>query len=502
MSDFSFRYVPLTFISSKSEIKRQIRNTIIFSYLYRQYNQVAEFSDILESTQYGLNAPANELGKHKFLRISDIKEGEVDWNQVPMCFCDDESKYKLFKDDILVARTGGTTGKSFLIKSPPDNAVFAGYLIRLRAKNINPTIIYEFLNSYAYWSQISEMKMGSAQPNVNAQKLKRLKIPLASNEILEGVVKIFQGQKSDLKELSFLINQGLNNYEKTFDLDSIIYEQKNLITKLRETILQEAVQGKLTTKWRSSHPELVSGPNSASELLKRIQAEKQQLIAVKKIRKEKPLPPIEDNEIPYELPEGWVWCRLVEITTLITDGKHGNCQDESNSGYYFLSAKDVQNGKLLYGRARQINFKEFAEVHQRTDLKAGDLCIVNTGATVGKTAVAQDDEKTGRSTFQKSVAVVKVLHQYVDVNYIETFIKAVTPSLLKTSGGSAINNLLLSDMRKLLVPFPSFVEQKAIVEKVNSLMALCDELEQQIDNSQTQIEQLMQSCLKEVFEKT
>ncbi len=152
-------------------------------------------------------------------------------------------------------------------------------------------------------------------------------------------------------------------------------------------------------------------------------------------------------------------------------------------------------------RTRQINFKEFAEVHQRTALKAGDLCIVNTGATVGKTAIVQEDPKTEKSTFQKSVAVVKMLPQYIDVEYVEGFIKAVTPSLLKTSGGSAINNLLLGDMRMLMVSLPPKEEQQAIVEKVNSLMALCDELDQQIDKSQSQIEQLMQSCLKEVFEQ-
>ena len=84
----------------------------------------------------------------------------------------------------------------------------------------------------------------------------------------------------------------------------------NLLKAVKQAILQEAIQGKLTADWRAKHPETVEG---ASEPLKRIKAEKEKLIKEKKIRKEKPLPPITEKEIPFELPEGWVWCRLGEV---------------------------------------------------------------------------------------------------------------------------------------------------------------------------------------------
>jgi type I restriction enzyme S subunit len=126
---------------------------------------------------------------------------------------------------------------------------------------------------------------------------------------------------------------------------------------------------------------------------------------------------------------------------------------------------------------------------------------VNTGATVGKTAIVEENEFTRKTTFQKSVAVVKVLKQHIVINYLNYFYINQTPKLLKKSGGSAINNLLLGDMKKILTPLPPLEEQKAIVKKVNSLMALCDSLEEHIEHSQTQIEQLMQSCLREVFEE-
>ena len=128
------------------------------------------------------------------------------------------------------------------------------------------------------------------------------------------------------------------------------------------------------------------------------------------------------------------------------------------------------------------------------------MCIVNTGATVGKSAIVKDNEYTRKTTFQKSVAVVKVLHEYIDINYLDNFIKNRTPQLLKKSGGSAINNLLLGDMKKIVTPLPPLEEQKAIVEKVTALMELCDALEQEVQQSREQSELLMKSCLREVFE--
>jgi len=240
----------------------------------------------------------------------------------------------------------------------------------------------------------------------------------------------------------------------------------------------------------------------ASELLARIQAEKDQLIKDKKIKKQKLLPVISEDEKPFELPEGWVWCQLQEITNLITDGKHGDCQNLAKSGYYFLSAKDIQNGELLYRNARQIVPDEFQEVHNRTNLEAGDICMVNTGATVGKLALAPDSPLTQKTTFQKSVAVIKVVRPFIEQRFIALLLTNETTKLLATSWGSAINNLLLGDLKKQLVSLPPLPEQKAIVAKVEKLLALCDQLETQITHNQNHANALMQAVLKEAFTQT
>lgn len=276
------------------------------------------------------------------------------------------------------------------------------------------------------------------------------------------------------------------------DLLKELYYQSDRLTKLRQQILQDAIQGKLISQDSNDEP--------ASKLLERIKAKKEKLIKEKKIKKSKTLPLIKEEEIPFNIPESWIWCRLEEITTLITDGKHGDCQDESNSGYYFLSAKDLQNGEFIYDGARQINYDDFLETHRRTNLEPNDICVVNTGATVGKTVLVLDNELTPRTTFQKSVAVIKVVKSFINVMYIKNYIICRTPELLKTSRGSAINNLLLGDMKMMLFPLPPKNEQKRIVEKIEELLKVCDELEKEVKQNQILTQQLLQSALKEALE--
>jgi len=113
----TFKFIPLTFQKDENEIKKQIRNTMILKYFYEKNKNVTKLEAIIDGTQYSYNASAIENGKNKFLRISDITDGKVEWETVTFCDCDDEETYFLYPDDILIARTGGTTGKSFMITS-------------------------------------------------------------------------------------------------------------------------------------------------------------------------------------------------------------------------------------------------------------------------------------------------------------------------------------------------------------------------------------------------
>jgi type I restriction enzyme S subunit len=143
---------------------------------------LVSLESVAEKIDYGLTASANSMiDGPKFLRITDLQNNSVDWTSVPSCECTskDIEQYRLRNNDIVFARTGATTGKSYLIKNLNQTAVFASYLIRLRP-NIKVDALYlsYFFNSPAYWQQISTLADGAAQPGVNATKLKNLVIPL------------------------------------------------------------------------------------------------------------------------------------------------------------------------------------------------------------------------------------------------------------------------------------------------------------------------------------
>jgi type I restriction enzyme S subunit len=164
--------------------------------------------------------------------------------------------------------------------------------------------------------------------------------------------------------------------------------------------------------------------------------------------------------------KSWVVNSLEALTTKITDGKHGDCVDEKDSGYFFVSAKNIRNGKIDYDGARQINKKEFEEVHRRTDLKPGDLVMINTGATIGRLAIADNDARTQRATFQKSVAVIKPNIQKVNRVFLKYVFMLRVNDFAAVGTGSAIKNLLLSQMKMFPIIKPPLELQNkfAVIE--------------------------------------
>jgi restriction endonuclease S subunit len=270
----------------------------------------------------------------------------------------------------------------------------------------------------------------------------------------------------------------------------ILSKQIESLALLRKAFLQEAMQGKLVPQDPNDEP--------ASELLKRIKEEKAQLIKEKKLKPGKELQPIKPEEIPYPIPASWTWCRLGDICRLITDGKHGDSIDKKESGYYFLSAKDIQNGKLLYDNARQITYDDFLETHKRTDLEAGDICLVNTGS-IGKIAVADTSAKTNRTTFQKSVAVLKIYKDKVSPLFTYWLLTQQIGTLVSKSKGGTIKNLLLCDLRVMTIPLPPLFEQQRIVDKLNNLMKLCDDLKTSIEHSSGLNSRLLNATLREAL---
>ena len=139
------------------------------------------WGDLSESIQYGYNAPAKENGRIKMVRISDIQGNKVLWDSVPYCDIDEDiiENYLLKPNDILFARTGGTVGKSYLVKDVPEKAIYAGYLIRTRySDSLCPEYLKYFMQSELYWIQLRNGTIATAQPNCNGKTLANMLVPL------------------------------------------------------------------------------------------------------------------------------------------------------------------------------------------------------------------------------------------------------------------------------------------------------------------------------------
>ena len=175
----------------------------------------------------------------------------------------------------------------------------------------------------------------------------------------------------------------------------------------------------------------------------------------------------------------WQATTLGAVCSLITDGKHGDCTDEENSDYYFISAKDIRDGIINYENARQISEEDFAETHRRTDLKLGDLLVTNSG-TIGRLAITQDDERTFRTTFQKSVAILKPRSCAISSRFLYYYLAANMKAFIHPAAGAAQKNLLLRDIKAFRIFKPSLYEQ----DNISSILSNYDYL---IENNRRRI---------------
>lgn len=187
--------------------------------------------------------------------------------------------------------------------------------------------------------------------------------------------------------------------------------------------------------------------------------------------------------------------KLKDITLNITDGKHGDCKGEDNSGYYFISCKDVIDGTIHYESARQITKDDFLETDKRTNLAPNDILITNSG-TIGRMALVKDLPETRRTTFQKSVAIVKPKTDRVIPSYLYYLLKSRVTDFVNSSNGAAQKNLLLSTMRD----FDLDIQDSFFIQnRIATILSRYDDL---IENYQKQIkllEETAQRLYKEWF---
>ena len=490
MKPLNLQFLPLTFIDSAEKIKEQIINTAVFASLLEEHS-VTNLKHYLESTQYGYTASSSEQGDYKFLRITDINHGAVEWDNVPFCSGSDVEKYLLKSNDILVARTGGTTGKSHLVTNPPNNAVFASYLIRLRPEqHTNPLFIAAFLNSYLFWNQVVAMKSGSAQPNVNAEKLKELILPkcdLATQNRVVDYIKNPETMDSDLRQR---VSTVVEKYDTLNGLLKTTSWQLVLVSQLRKALFREAMQGQLLPQDPTDEP--------ADLLLQKLQAAKTEpgkggkSNGVTLFAKE-----TEALDGPFEIPKSWVWCKLGSAGELKRGkSKHRPRNDSrlfDGGTYPFIQTGDVSKAKFNQDLITTVNgyYNDFG-LKQSEMQKKGTLCIT-IAANIAECGFLSID-----ACAPDSIVCFASVDKYAE-KYVYYYLKIAKEELERFAPATAQKNINLGILNELLIPLPPLAEQRRIVEKLEKLLQHCDTLEQRIRESRRMAEQLLQTALREAL---
>ena len=415
--------------------------------------------------QYGYNAPAAQSGNAKMVRISDIQDNKLVWDTVPYCTIPEKDidTYLLEPNDILFARTGGTVGKSFLVEDSRPNTIYAGYLIRTRYNSIElcPKYLKAYMESQLYWEQLHEGTIATAQPNCNGQTLSHMLLPIPPHSEQVRITR-------KLSEIEPIVDAYKTAQERLDTLNSTI------TCTLKKSILQYAIQGKLVPQDSSDEP--------ASALLERIATEKQQLVKEGKLKAKGSVSSIifkgDDNkyyektgkdivditeDIPFDIPDSWSWCRLGTIFQHNT-GKALNRADQKGKLLTYITTSNLYWDSFELDNLRQMCFTDDEII--KCTVQKGDL-LVCEGGDIGRAAIWP---------FEEPVRIQNHIHRLRPYSSVATRFFYYTIAHFKNSGiiggkGIGIQGLSSGALHKLLLPVPPMAEQYRIIEKLDKTLA-------------------------------
>jgi type I restriction enzyme S subunit len=286
-----------------------------------------------------------------------------------------------------------------------------------------------------------------------------------------------------------LIVQKLERFNiQDWDLSDQINKSSNLIKSLRQSILSDAIAGKLVPQDPSNE--------LASVLLQKIQAEKAQLIADWKLKKSKPLAPISENEKPFALPVGWEWVRLWEICTKITDGFHNTPPKLKQWWFPYIAATQVNDWWIDRNTWSFVEEKYHRELYTKAYPKRWEILVVNIWAWCWSPAIIDIDYEFSF----KNTAILKFNQDYIYNQYLLYFL-LLSKNWFYTELTQwwAQPFLSLTILNNIIFPLAPLAEQHRIVAKVDALMQLCDQLEAQITDTQSQGKLLMEAVMQQAM---
>lgn len=255
-----------------------------------------------------------------------------------------------------------------------------------------------------------------------------------------------------------------------------IIEQNRLAlkTRIRQTrsrVLDLAVRGKLTEQ----RPE----DGSAEELLERIREEKQRLIAGEKLKKEKPLPEITEEEIPFDIPASWEWVRLPELCTKpITDGTHNSPPQQPKGDFLYITAKNIKEKGIDLSNVSYVTQEIHDLIYSRCNPEKNDVLLTKDG-TIGVATVNNLDYPF---SLLSSVALIKPVSQLLPWYLTYVLRSSYLQTLMHTdSKGSALRRIILEQINSFIIPLPPLAEQKRIVEKIEQIFGILDIIENAVE---------------------
>ena len=415
-----------------------------------------------ESIQYGYNAPAKEKGRIKMVRISDIQNGKIVWETTPFCDIDEKGieDYKLKKNDLLFARTGGTVGKSYLVSEETQEAIYAGYLIRTRYSSLLcAKYLKQFMESPLYWNQLNDGTTATAQPNCNGQKLAKIILPLPPIAEQQRIV-------AKIEELMPMVEE----YGKAQEaLDKL---NKELPEQLKKSILQEAIQGRLVPQDTNDEP--------ASVLLDHIRKEKAKLYKQGKLKKnDLEEIPITEEEKPFEIPNGWEWVRLKDITIYISRGRSPVYAELRK--FPIVAQKCNQWSGFSLEKAKFADPKTINKYSEERQLQDGDLLWNSTGlGTLGRMAIYDSGQNPyGWAVADSHVTVIRTTPYFSYYKYLFYYFASPEVQTViedKSDGSTKQKELSQETVRQYEIPLPPLAEQQRIVAKIEQLFNEIDKL--------------------------
>ena len=392
--------------------------------------------------------PAYYGGSIPWLKTGDLNDGFI--QEVPEYITDlalEKTSLRLNPiGSVLMAMYGATIGKLGILEIPVTTNQACCACIPYAGMN-NKYLFYYLMSMRQSYIGMAE---GGAQPNISKEKIVNSLIPLPPAEEQRRIV-------AKIEEILPYVDLYAAAYEKLEQFNAKFPQD------MKKSILQYAIQGKLIEQ----RPEEGTG----EELYRQIQEEKKRLIKEGKIKKEKPLPEIAEDEIPFDIPESWKWVRLSEIISVLGDGIHGTPVFDEMGDYYFVNGNNLAKGHIVFkADTKKVSFDEYEKHKKPLD---ENTILISINGTIGNYAFyAGEPIILGKSACYFSVLTG------VDKEYVRHLIntKFFMDYAVKEATQTTIKNVSLKAMRMLPVPLPPLAEQKRIVAKLEEILPLCERL--------------------------